>query len=203
MSSPYFKLETSVAFAVASLLITQAGADAVDRSGNLRENHSLLEGREIQEVTCWLNGASYSVGQEVTCSNCEYDVCTCQEDNWGNPTWGNCRNLEPANPPTWQPPPPVPPATAEPTPAPVPPATAEPTSAPVTPATPEPTAGGNDCSTDFCETTLTDGYLLKYKLNDPDSLDGTISMELVYDGVAWVGIAFSEDERMGGSNGVM
>jgi len=196
--SSSFKLKTtvSVAFAVAySLLIVYAGADdAVDRSGKLRDSHNLLGGRELQ----W------------------------QQPPPTPPTW---QQPPPVNPHSWQPP--VPPATAEPTPAPVPaataeptpapvaaataeptpapvpPATAEPTPAPVPAATPEPNVGGNDCSTDFCETTLTDGYLLRYKLNEPDSLDGTISMELVYDGVAWVGIAFSEDEKMGGSNGIM
>ena len=47
---------------------------------------------------------------------------------------------------------------------------------------------------------LTDGYLMRYKLNEPD---GTISMELTYDGDAWVGIAFSEDEKMANSDAVM
>mmetsp|Transcript_10875 Transcript_10875/g.17939 ORF Transcript_10875/g.17939 Transcript_10875/m.17939 type:complete len:632 (-) Transcript_10875:77-1972(-) len=57
-----------------------------------------------------------------------------------------------------------------------------------------------DCSIDFCETTLTDGYTLKYKINEADA---TITMEATYDGEAWLGIAFSEDERMGGSDGIL
>jgi hypothetical protein len=61
-------------------------------------------------------------------------------------------------------------------------------------------SAGKDCSSDFCETKLTDGYLLRYKLNEPEE---TVTMELVYDGTAWVGIAFSKDEKMGGSEAVM
>ena len=57
-----------------------------------------------------------------------------------------------------------------------------------------------DCSSQFCETTLSEGYLLRYKLNESE---GTASMELIYDGEAWLGIAFSEDERMGDSDGIM
>jgi len=71
---------------------------------------------------------------------------------------------------------------------------------PVTPSAGEKGPSAGDCSTDFCETTLTDGYLLRYKLNEPDE---TVTMELVYDGTAWVGIAFSKDEKMGGSEAVM
>ena len=50
------------------------------------------------------------------------------------------------------------------------------------------------------EITVSDGYTLKYKVNEADA---TISMEVTYDGEAWVGIAFSEDARMGGSDGIM
>ena len=57
-----------------------------------------------------------------------------------------------------------------------------------------------DCSSVFCTTTLTDGYTLSYKLNEAD---GTVSMEATYDGESWLGIAFSEDERMGGSDGIL
>lgn len=57
-----------------------------------------------------------------------------------------------------------------------------------------------DCSSDFCQTTLTDGYALKYKINEAEA---TITMEVTYDGEAWLGIAFSEDERMGESDGIL
>ncbi len=66
--------------------------------------------------------------------------------------------------------------------------------------TPAPPIEGEDCSSDFCETTLTEGYTLKYKINEADE---TITMEATYDGDAWLGIAFSEDERMGGSDGIL
>ena len=57
-----------------------------------------------------------------------------------------------------------------------------------------------DCSNDFCEKAVAEGYLLRYKINEEEA---TVSMEVIYDGDAWVGIAFSQDERMGGSDGVM
>jgi hypothetical protein len=47
---------------------------------------------------------------------------------------------------------------------------------------------------------LSDGYMLQHKLNEAD---GTITMELIYDGDAWVGIAFSDDDKMAGSDAVM
>ena len=47
---------------------------------------------------------------------------------------------------------------------------------------------------------LTDGYMLQHTLNEAD---GTITMELVYDGDAWIGIAFSQDDKMSGSDAVM
>jgi hypothetical protein len=47
---------------------------------------------------------------------------------------------------------------------------------------------------------LSDGYMLQHKLNEAD---GTITMELVYDGDAWIGIAFSDDDKMAGSDAVM
>jgi hypothetical protein len=53
----------------------------------------------------------------------------------------------------------------------------------------------DDCSSVTCETTLTDGYTLRYKLNNPDAPDGIVTMELTYDGDAWWGIAFSKDEK--------
>ena len=43
--------------------------------------------------------------------------------------------------------------------------------------------------------------LLRYELNEPDD---TITMEVTYDGDAWVGIAFSDaNESMAGSVAVM
>ena len=57
-----------------------------------------------------------------------------------------------------------------------------------------------DCSSGFCMTTLTDGYTLEYMF---DEVDATITMKLTYDGESWLGIAFSEDNRMGGSDGIM
>ena len=66
-------------------------------------------------------------------------------------------------------------------------------------------ACGDSCSASTTvennpETTLTDGYTLKYTINEADA---TVTMEVTYDGEAWVGIAFSEDERMGGSDGIL
>jgi len=55
-----------------------------------------------------------------------------------------------------------------------------------------------DCSLEFC-VSLTVDYLLAYTVNG----DGTITMELTYDGNAWVGIAFSEDGNMFGSDAVI
>jgi len=58
-----------------------------------------------------------------------------------------------------------------------------------------------DCSNNYCENQLADNYLLRYKLNEPD---GTITMELIYDGDAWVGIAFSDSSlSMSGSSAVL
>ena len=79
-------------------------------------------------------------------------------------------------------------------------ATTTTTAAATTPAAINPPIEGEDCSSDFCETTLTDGYTLKYKINEADA---TVTMEVTYEGDAWVGIAFSEDERMGGSDGIL
>jgi len=85
-----------------------------------------------------------------------------------------------------------------------PPATVEP---PPTP-TP-PTASGKDCSQEMCESQLDDKYLMRYQINVPDGTtldvcDGcTISMELTYEGDAWVGIGFSTDGSMVGSEAVL
>ena len=68
----------------------------------------------------------------------------------------------------------------------------------VTTTTPAAAAIVQDCSSGFCTTTLTDGFTLNYKINE-----STITMEAIFDGETWLGIAFSEDESMGGSDGVM
>ena len=64
----------------------------------------------------------------------------------------------------------------------------------------EPSAASSDCTTQFCEKKLSDEYLLRYMINVEDA---TITMEAIYDGEAWVAIAFSEDENMPGSDAVM
>ena len=52
-----------------------------------------------------------------------------------------------------------------------------------------------DCSSNFCESVLKDGFLtLRYKLNEPDD---TITMEVTYEGDAWVGLAFSDASEYG------
>ena len=77
----------------------------------------------------------------------------------------------------------------------------------VAPQSPQPTISfqpslvvSKDCSDNFCDKELTDGYLLRYKLNESNN---TISMELTYDGNVWVGIAVSIDGQMAGSEAVM
>ena len=49
-------------------------------------------------------------------------------------------------------------------------------------------------------TKLTDGYTLRHQLNE---IEGTISMELTYEGNAWVAVGLSTDGKMAGSDGVM
>jgi hypothetical protein len=66
--------------------------------------------------------------------------------------------------------------------------------------TPAAAAAIQDCSSGFCTTALTDGFTLNYKINEADN---TISMEVSFEGETWLGIAFSKNERMGGSDGVM
>jgi len=63
-----------------------------------------------------------------------------------------------------------------------------------------PSSSTPDCNTQFCEKALSDDYLLRYMLNVED---GTITMEVIYDGEAWVAVAFSEDENMPGSDAVI
>ncbi len=68
---------------------------------------------------------------------------------------------------------------------------------------------GLDCTLEFCENELTSGYLQRYKINvpegqDPGNCEGcSISMELIYEGDAWLSIGFTEDGRMIGSEAVM
>ena len=87
------------------------------------------------------------------------------------------------------------------------PKTAAPTPAQDT--TAEPALHASDCTKEFCENELSPDYLLRYQINVPsdtnvDVYDGcTISMELICDGEAWVGIAFSTDGQMLGSEAVM
>jgi hypothetical protein len=64
----------------------------------------------------------------------------------------------------------------------------------------EPISSSPDCTKQFCERALSDDYLLRYILNVDDD---TITMEAIYDGEAWVAVAFSEDESMPGSDAVM
>ena len=65
-----------------------------------------------------------------------------------------------------------------------------------------PTAAAADCFNSFCEQQLTtDGYVLRYKLNEPDN---TITMELTNTvGDVWLGIAVSETGSMDGSEAVI
>lgn len=71
------------------------------------------------------------------------------------------------------------------------------------------TPDGLDCTVEFCENELTSGYLQRYKVNvpegqDPENCEGcSISMELIYEGEAWLAIAFTENARMTGSEAVM
>ena len=57
-----------------------------------------------------------------------------------------------------------------------------------------------DCTMQFCERTLSDDYLLRYRVNVEDA---SITMEAIYDGEAWIAVAFSEDDMMPGSDAVM
>jgi hypothetical protein len=70
--------------------------------------------------------------------------------------------------------------------------------------------GGADYTVDFCKTQLTDNLLQRYKINVPGGADVdkcdmcTISFEIIiYDGEAWLGIAFSDDGKMIDSEAVM
>jgi hypothetical protein len=69
-----------------------------------------------------------------------------------------------------------------------------------TPAVVPPVVDGptTDCTQEFCEFQLEPGYTLRYLLNED-----SITMEVIYDGEAWVAIAWSEDGQMIGSEAVM
>jgi len=56
------------------------------------------------------------------------------------------------------------------------------------------------CSREFCQYDLSDDLLLKYKVN---SEMGSVEIELLYDGVAWLGFAVSGDGGMVGSEAVI
>jgi hypothetical protein len=85
------------------------------------------------------------------------------------------------------------------------PVTMSPTSSPI--ATTK--MGGKDCTQEFCDYQLESDYLLQYKVNVPDDTDVdmcsgcTISIKLTYDDEAWIGIAFSANGEMVGSEAVM
>jgi hypothetical protein len=71
------------------------------------------------------------------------------------------------------------------------------------------TGDAEDCSSDFCENQLADDFLLRYCINVPGGIDPTtcegctITMQTIYDGDAWVAIAFRNDGSMIGSEAVM
>ena len=69
-----------------------------------------------------------------------------------------------------------------------------------TPAVVPPVVDGptTDCTKEFCEFQLEPGYTLRYLLNED-----SITMEVSYDGEAWVAIAWSENGKMIGSEAVM
>jgi hypothetical protein len=66
-----------------------------------------------------------------------------------------------------------------------------------------------DCTREMCKIPLSSDFLLKYQVNVPlnttlEICDNcTISMEAVYEGEAWVSIAFTTDRKMVGSEAVM
>mmetsp|Transcript_26814 Transcript_26814/g.53846 ORF Transcript_26814/g.53846 Transcript_26814/m.53846 type:complete len:595 (-) Transcript_26814:85-1869(-) len=64
----------------------------------------------------------------------------------------------------------------------------------------EPSAEVLPCSVEFCDFSLSDEFLMRYKVN---SSEGSMSVELIYDGVAWLGLALSNDGGMIGSESVI
>ncbi|KAK1733970.1 hypothetical protein QTG54_015228 [Skeletonema marinoi] len=62
-----------------------------------------------------------------------------------------------------------------------------------------------DCITDVCNVELSHTCLLNYKVNTPTTATdvNTITFELVCEGEAWIGIGFSNDGQMVGSEAVL
>ena len=60
------------------------------------------------------------------------------------------------------------------------------------------------CVSDVCNHQLSDICLLKYQVNVPEANEPTtITMELICEGVTWLGIGFSQDGLMAGSEAVI
>jgi hypothetical protein len=60
------------------------------------------------------------------------------------------------------------------------------------------------CVSDVCNHKLSDVCLLKYQVNVPEANEpNTITMELICEGVTWLGIGFSQDGLMAGSEAVI
>lgn len=67
----------------------------------------------------------------------------------------------------------------------------------------------NDCTKEMCQYEISDDCLLEYKVNVPEDttvdecIGCSLSIKLTYDGVAWLGFAFSKNGEMIGSEAVM
>ena len=72
-----------------------------------------------------------------------------------------------------------------------------------------PTPAAKDCTAQFCNADLAAGLTMKYMVNVPqgtnkDACTGcTMSVEMYYDGDAWIALGFSTDGQMVGSDAVM
>merc|ERR1719375_2896102 len=72
-----------------------------------------------------------------------------------------------------------------------------------------PTTDAVDCSAQFCDADLTGGYTMKYKINVPQDTSKkecagcTMSVEMSYDGDAWISLGFSTNGQMIGSDAVI
>jgi hypothetical protein len=69
-----------------------------------------------------------------------------------------------------------------------------------------------ECINQFCSIELTEGLVQKYRVDVPLNstlescgIDGncTITIEVVLDGIGWIGVGFSNDGEMIGSDAVM
>lgn len=60
--------------------------------------------------------------------------------------------------------------------------------------------GDTDCTRELCSLELTHGTSLNYRVN---ITEGTLSAEIVHEGESWLGLAFSDDGGMVGSNAVI